>query len=54
MLAKNLSSHDWEKLHENFHDDKFLKIFPISSQKIFSICLKRKRSINFIRSHRLV
>lgn len=25
MLAKNLTSHDWEKLHENFYDDQFLK-----------------------------
>ena len=25
MLAKNLTSHDWERLHENFCDDKFLK-----------------------------
>ena len=26
MLAKNLTSYDWEKLHENFYDDQFLKI----------------------------
>lgn len=25
MLAKNLTSYDWEKLHDNFCDDKFLK-----------------------------
>lgn len=25
MLAKNLTSYDWEKLHENFYDDQFLK-----------------------------
>lgn len=25
MLAKNLTSYDWERLHENFCDDKFLK-----------------------------
>ena len=25
MLAKNLTSHDWEKLHKRFHDDQFLK-----------------------------
>ena len=25
MVAKNLTSYDWEKLHENFYDDQFLK-----------------------------
>ena len=51
MLAKNLTSYDWEKLHENFYDDQFLKslkkdLSNLQSEDFVNLP-KKERAIKF-------